>query len=389
MIGPSGASTVVRVGFRAPPLAWQGGRNYLWNLLYAVGTLRDRKIEPVVVARIAEDVTDFSSIAEVIAPTVLSRREAFLAGRATRYLANIDVVERIAMARAGVHLCSHAPPLGKRFGRPWIYWIPDLQHRRLPKQFSRTRRVRADFDMRQGLEHSALVIVSSHAARSDVLEHFGAQYAHKLRVLQFVAQPRTIDPPPREDLSARYDLPSRYLYLPNQFWTHKNHAIVVDALERVRARDIVVVATGASGDFRNSDHFARLMDRARRAKVEQRFRVLGAVPFRDVIGLMTHAIGVINPSLFEGWSTTVEEARALGKRLILSSIDVHREQAPPRARYFDPHRADELAAAIEALWNESDEGDAEAARAATAALPVRTRSFADAYVQIVHEALSR
>lgn len=46
--------------------------------------------------------------------------------------------------------------------------------------------------------------------------------------------------------------------------------------------------------------------------------------------LMKHAIAIINPSLFEGGSTTVEEAKSLLKVIILSGIPVHREQNPRR-----------------------------------------------------------
>ena len=43
---------------------------------------------------------------------------------------------------------------------------------------------------------------------------------------------------------------------------------------------------------------------------------------------------MINPSRFEGWSTTVEEAKSFGVPTILSDIDVHREQTGGTARYF-------------------------------------------------------
>jgi glycosyltransferase involved in cell wall biosynthesis len=52
---------------------------------------------------------------------------------------------------------------------------------------------------------------------------------------------------------------------------------------------------------------------------------------------------LINPSLFEGWSTTVEEARALGVPLILSDLAIHREQVGEIAHFFDRWSADSLA----------------------------------------------
>ncbi len=70
------------------------------------------------------------------------------------------------------------------------------------------------------------------------------------------------------------------------------------------------------------------------------------VSYSDVIALMRGAKAVLNPSLFEGWSTTVEEARALGVPLILSDIAVHREQMGNKAHYFHPDSPKELATVI-------------------------------------------
>ena len=57
---------------------------------------------------------------------------------------------------------------------------------------------------------------------------------------------------------------------------------------------------------------------------------------------MRASIAVINPSLIEGWSTTVEEAKSLGVPLILSDIPVHREQNQ-EVMFFDPRSARSLA----------------------------------------------
>ena len=58
---------------------------------------------------------------------------------------------------------------------------------------------------------------------------------------------------------------------------------------------------------------------------------------------MIHSAAVINPSLFEGWSTTVEEAKALDLNIILSDIPVHREQNPDRSIFFNARDPEQLA----------------------------------------------
>jgi glycosyltransferase involved in cell wall biosynthesis len=99
---------------------------------------------------------------------------------------------------------------------------------------------------------------------------------------------------------------------------------------------------------------------------------------------------VINPSLFEGWSTTVEEAKSLGKQAIVSDLPVHREQAPLRCMYFDPRDPEKLADALWLVWNNFDPSEEErAATTAAAALPERRMSFARAYESIVIDVVGR
>lgn len=56
---------------------------------------------------------------------------------------------------------------------------------------------------------------------------------------------------------------------------------------------------------------------------------------------------MVQPSLFEGWSTVVEDARALGKTIVLSDIDVHLEQDPPHGHTFRAGDPADLARALQ------------------------------------------
>ena len=58
---------------------------------------------------------------------------------------------------------------------------------------------------------------------------------------------------------------------------------------------------------------------------------------------MNASTALLNPSLYEGWSTTVEEARSAGVPMLLSDLTVHREQAGDRAAYFSGGDAEGLA----------------------------------------------
>jgi glycosyltransferase involved in cell wall biosynthesis len=98
-----------------------------------------------------------------------------------------------------------------------------------------------------------------------------------------------------------------------------------------------------------------LLARARELNVLQPFRVLGVVPHERVAALLRESV-TLNPSLFEGWSTTVEEAKSSGKRVLLSDIPRHREQEARSGQFFDPRDPEALAAALRGLWECSDPG---------------------------------
>ena len=54
------------------------------------------------------------------------------------------------------------------------------------------------------------------------------------------------------------------------------------------------------------------------------------------MSLMYYSIALINPSYSEGWSNTVEQAKAMKKKTIISNIKVHKEQKNKNTILFNP-----------------------------------------------------
>ncbi|RWM80807.1 MAG: glycosyltransferase [Mesorhizobium sp.] len=84
------------------------------------------------------------------------------------------------------------------------------------------------------------------------------------------------------------------------------------------------------------------MEFAETHRLGSHFRHLGLIPYDDVVALIGAADYLLNPSHFEGWSTTVEETKSLGTPMLLSDIPLHREQAP-ESLFFAPDSAEALA----------------------------------------------
>jgi glycosyltransferase involved in cell wall biosynthesis len=116
--------------------------------------------------------------------------------------------------------------------------------------------------------------------------------------------------------------------------------------------------------------------------VEQDYRLLGLIPHEHLGALMRASTALLNPSLFEGWSTTVEEARALGVPLILSDLSVHREQAGDGASYFDRSSAASLAEMLAGFCPLSSEERNRRRREAAADAESRVSAFAEQFIAI-------
>ena len=69
---------------------------------------------------------------------------------------------------------------------------------------------------------------------------------------------------------------------------------------------------------------------------------MGFIPRDQQIALMRCCAAMVQPSLFEGWSTVLEDARCLGVRIIASDLAVHIEQNLPAALYFERRNSEAL-----------------------------------------------
>jgi glycosyltransferase involved in cell wall biosynthesis len=240
-------------------------------------------------------------------------------------------------------------PIGTQFGSAaWAGWIPDFQHRYLPELFPPEEIRRRDTLIAQLVAEASRVVLSSQSAARDY-QMFYPPDAGKAEVLTFATTPFDL----ANDSAETHDAPERFFLVCNQFWKHKNHLVVFDALRILRARGLrpIVLCTGKIDDYRDRAFAGEIRAALDRDGIAEQVKLLGLVTRTRQIGLMRRALAIIQPSLFEGWSTVVEDARALGRPSLLSDLAVHREQSPPGARFFPPRDAEALAELILEGWS--------------------------------------
>lgn len=335
---------------------WMGGANYVRHLAAAVRAAAPAiRVSFVCGERLLEDWREVQPLLPVATRRTglarLFRRGASL----PRVLetAAIDFVYPVTYDNE--YNLGVSFPIGAQLGSAgWAGWIPDFQHRYLPDLFPPEEIRRRDTLIAQLVEEAPRVVFSSQSAACD-FRTFYPQSGAKAEVLTFATTPFDVRDDDATDLT---DAPEQFFLICNQFWKHKNHLVVFEALRILRARGIrpIVLCTGQIDDYRDRTFADQVRSALGRDGLAEQVKLLGLVTRTRQIALLRRALAVIQPSLFEGWSTVVEDARALGRPCLLSDLAVHREQSPPGARFFPPRDPEALADLLSEAWSSWNPG---------------------------------
>lgn len=228
-----------------------------------------------------------------------------------------------------------------------VCWIPDFQEKHLPHFFSKEELAYRQQQHEYYIDKFHHILFSSEAARTD-FHTFYPDAKNRTHVVHFA-----VFPPPRpallaSDILKKYGLPKRFFYCPNQFWVHKNHITVIEAIAQLAENGVrvSVAFSGKEHDHRSPQHAESLRQMARDRGVADLIHFLGFLPRDEQMVLFDTAIAIVQPSLFEGWSTVIEDAKTVSQYVIASALPANMEQISVNAEFFDPTKPQELASKL-------------------------------------------
>jgi len=241
-------------------------------------------------------------------------------------------------------------PLGKPdFSSKVVSWFPDFQHRFYPEYFSKINIFFRELRVKRLLNRTHALVLSSQDAYNHLQRFYSVPQNLPVHILRFVSQ---VEQPQNllfDEIAELYQVNKRYFIVSNQFYIHKNHWVVLKALEQLKKRrnDFLVVFTGKEEDYKVTNFVQGLKDFVAEKGLSESVRFLGVIPRAHQLFLMSKSVAVVQPSKFEGWSTVVEDAKTLQVQLILSDIEVHKEQMQERGFYFSPDDVEGLTTLME------------------------------------------
>lgn len=227
-------------------------------------------------------------------------------------------------------------------------WITDFQPHYYPAFFPKDDLTRILDNLAWISKSKCKLVLSSGAAYNDYVK-FYPNNNNKIITLRFVSIPPEVSETDWHIVKGKFKINKPYFVVSNQFWPHKNHLNLIKALSIVKQIINVdelpfdLLITGKTSTHRNPKIFEELEQEVQRLGLAESIRFLGFLERTDQIQIIKNAYAVIQPSFFEGWSTLVEECKALSKFIILSDIPVHREQMERNVVFFNPNSPEDLA----------------------------------------------
>jgi len=229
--------------------------------------------------------------------------------------------------------------------------IHDLMHRyepQFPEVSANGQREQREFHFRETCRWAEGILVDSETGKRQVCEAYDVQPS-SVFVLPYVPpgyiyRGQTAEAPPRNP-----EVPEKFLFYPAQFWMHKNHLNLFEALDRVRRKhsDVRLVLVGAA-----HNGYDQARRRVTELGLEQHVTFLGYVPDNEMADLYRCARALIMPSFFGPTNIPQLEAFVAGCPVAVSAVYGVPEQVGDAALLFDPNSPDEIADCMERLWSD-------------------------------------
>lgn len=353
---------MIKVGFliNYNHFKWLGGIYVIKHLIYGINKHLRNKIQPVLIVNknlSNEAIKDFKNFKLIktdlfynqsLFKKIYNKLSVIFFGKSSNY-ENFLIKENINII-SHINVFDNNIIFGKKSFSKSLSFIADFQHLYFKNNFSLWGKIMRNFNTILCAYFSSKILLISQDAQKDLKKI--SNTAHKNSVLsKFVFQiPAKKEIDNLSFLKKKYKFNKPFFYVPNQYWVHKNHFIILKAIKYMKKKNnlknILILSSGLSVDYRNPGHFIEIKKFISDNNLENNYKYLGVIPFKDVLSLIYHSIAIINPSKFEGRSSTVEQAKSMDKKIILSNINIHKEQKPRNAFYFNPENYKQLSKII-------------------------------------------
>jgi len=150
-----------------------------------------------------------------------------------------------------------------------------------------------------------------------------------------------------KNVVSKYYIENPYIFYPAQFWEHKNHKYIIEAISILKHKHNKVINVVFCG--RDFGSLKSVQELAKERNVSDLVKYLGFIPKEDVWGLYKNALALVMPTYFGPTNIPPLEALAVECPVIYSDFPSFRKEFEEVAQFVDLEKPESL---VEILLSE-------------------------------------
>ena len=280
-------------------------------------------------------------------------------------------------------------------GIPSIAYLPNMMHRYYPHfpEFPFMARITRDIVYRYYACKAAIYASDSEQGIEDIHKFLGVSLK-KARVIPFIPagyiyKHRGMTAENIEVTLKKYDLPEKFIFYPAQFWHHKNHLRLIQALDIIKKKygtEInLVLAGNAEGKYKKIAQLA--FSEAEKLGIASQITHLGYVSDSEMVALYKKSLALVNPSLLGPTGIPFVEAIVLGTPIIGPNIWEIPNIVGKAGVLFNPFHPEDMAEKIYLVSQDANLRKRMIEKARLLAQNITPQNHAKQWQEVIKEAL--
>jgi len=234
---------------------------------------------------------------------------------------------------------------------PFIFTVWDLGHRMFPffPEYKSDEWNSREATYNKMLKKAAYIITGNNAGKNEIIYNYSI-VPDKIKIIPFPIPKFCIDNINKK-YSSSFQVKQPFVFLPAQFWAHKNHIIVIEAIAWLRdVKNVIINCYFTGHDYGNLSYIKNMI---KKFNLDNQIIILGFISQEELIYLYKNALAMVFPSFVGPNNLPLLEAVAYGCPLLYSNIPGHIEQMEGAGLPFDITDYINLGENILKIYNDS------------------------------------
>lgn len=250
------------------------------------------------------------------------------------------MVKKINLSKCSLVIYPSQDAASYQTNKKSLSTIHDLMHRYEGHFKEYQGRVKEKRDLHYSMMCKQVdgILVDSNVGKQHVIESYAIDES-KIFVQSFVP-PMYLKRVANIDVRKKYKLPDQYFFYPAQFWEHKNHINLLDAVKIIKNKgfDIHLVLAGSK-----ENNYNQVVSKIKNLELIENISILGYVNDDEMASLYKNSIATVFVSFIGPTNIPPLEALMLGCPLICSNAYAMPEQTKGAALLVNPNNPKDIA----------------------------------------------